>query len=210
MQPVTRYEVQRLHAPDAWGPLFGEGPVRFADAKAAESKWREQDHGNWRGSLRVVAVPGVLLVAQLDLEEFVVPIVAKFWRLHAPGVERDVLGVHLDDDRRRDVESDWARLSGWEDRTIYYAPEVELPALRQRFPWARPRNLEAVLRLLTLHELAHYVHGHNGLSVSFDVPRAEQPARFAAMEREADELATVWWCEGLTPGNVPRRKAVAS
>lgn len=206
METVIRYEVQRLYRPDAWGPLFGEGPVRFDDAKAAEKERRRVESPTFR--CRVLAVPAVLKVTRLDLDEFVVPLVARFWRLHAPGSERGhALEVILDGPRREQVGTDWARLSGWGGRPIYFAPEVELPGLRMRFPWARSRDVAGVLRLLTLHELAHYVLDHNGLRVSFDVSRADQPGTFAAMEREADDLAAVWWCEGLTAGNVPRRRA---
>ena len=85
---------------------------------------------------------------------------------------------------------------------------MELPGLRKRFPWARPRNVASVLRLLTLHELAHYVHGHNGLAASLRHrgSREALAAKFATMEAKADEITRVWWRDGLSRVNVPIRK----
>lgn len=211
METVTRFEVQRLYRPDLWGPLFSEGPVRFDTRREAAAEVARVGEG-W-DPLRIVPIEGVLKLSRLDLEEFVFPLVARFWRLWAPGQERKDLSPYIDKPRREQVGTDWARLSSWAGRSICFAPEVELPALARRFPFARPRTVEGVLRLLTLHELAHYVHGHNGLLTSLDhkgTPEALRVKR-ATMEAEADALTALWWREGMRPGNVPhRRLGVAS
>ena len=58
------------------------------------------------------------------------------------------------------------------------------------------------------HELAHYVHGHNGLAASLRHrgSREALAAKFATMEAKADEITRVWWRDGLSRVNVPIRK----
>jgi hypothetical protein len=205
---VTRYEVQRQRRSGAWGTLFGEGPVRFDTKREAAAEIRRL--GKW-DPLRIVLVDGVLRISELDLEEHVFPLVARFWRLWAPGRARDgALQPYLDV-KRFEVGTNWAILSGWHPAPIGFAPEVEVPRLWKRFPFARPRTVEAVLRLLTLHELAHYARGHNGLSVSLDHrgTREELRSKFAVMEKEADELLLVFWMKGLTAETVKPRVVAA-
>jgi hypothetical protein len=205
---VSRFEVQKQTRSGAWGTLWSEGPVRFDTLEEAEAE-EARVFADWsRGPAhRVIRVDDVLMLSALDLDEFAVPLVARFWRIHRPEKEREDFLQPFYDRKRRDVEANWARLSGWEGSTIYFAPEVELPGLWRRFPFARPRTVENVVRLLTLHELAHYARGHNGLSVSLDHEgtREELRAKFEAMEREADVLTAVFWREGLTRTTVPKR-----
>lgn len=205
---VSRFEVQKQTRSGAWGTLWSEGPVRFDTLEEAEAE-EERVFADWsRGPAhRVIRVDDVLMLSALDLDEFAVPLVARFWRLHRPEKEREDFLQPFYDRKRRDVEANWARLSGWEGSTIYFAPEVELPGLWRRFPFARPRTVEDVVRLLTLHELAHYALGHNGLSTSLDHEgtREELREKFAAMEREADVLTAHFWREGLTSATVPKR-----
>lgn len=200
---VTRYEVQRQRRSGAWGTLFDEGPVRFDTRREAAAEIRRL--GEW-DPLRVVVVEGVLRITELDLEEYVFPLVARFWRLWAPGRARNKTLQPYLDAKRVDVGTNWAILSGWHPAPIEFAPDVEVPRLWKRFPFARPRTVEGVLRLLTLHELAHYAQGHNGLSVSLDHKgtREELRAKFEEMERQADELTAIFWRDGLTTRTVPR------
>ena len=211
---VTRYEVEELSKGKAWRPPTDWGePVRFDTKGEAKAEVARRTAG-WATApaFRVVEVSGVLRLTELDLEEFVTPLVARFWRLCFPGREKgDRLRVFFDK-KRHDVLGNWATLSPWEGRALCFAPEVEVPRLWKRFPFARPRTVEAVLRLLTLHELAHYAYGHNGLSASLahEGPREDLAAKIAAWEAEADRLAALWWRKGLTPDTVTAAAAKAA
>jgi len=171
-----------------------------AEAKAALAEWVAVFK---RVRFRVVSLPGFVAIEPLDLEEFALPLIVRYMRLHGTK-DRGGRCQPVLDRKRGNVGHDWASLSGWEKRAIYYAPEVPLAGLRRRFPFARPSTVEGVVRLLTLHELAHYAMAHNGLSESLGHrgPREALAERFDAMEREADVLTALWWREGLTPETV--------
>lgn len=207
---VTRFEVEREVRSGEWASLgnleslsFGEGPVYFATRKEAEAELRRSRRAVRPAALRVVEVPDLVPVEPLDLEEFALPLVVRYLRLRGAKHRNGWLEPMLDS-KRATVGRDWATVSGWERRAMVFAPEVPLGKLRERFPFARPSTVEDVVRLLTLHELAHVALGHNGLEDSFRHPgrREVLEERFAAMEREADRLTALWWRKGLTPETV--------
>lgn len=159
----------------------------------------------------------IVRVTERDLLRSALPLVRRYWRLHRPGESRDYPygpGRRLEpilDETREDVGNDWARLSSWAPRPIFFAPEVPVDRLHVRFPFARPHAVAGVVRLLTLHELAHHALGHCGLRTSLDAGSREELARaFETMEAEADALMRVFWADGLTPATVrPYRREVA-
>lgn len=213
METVTRFEVQRETAPDRWETLgrleslaFGEGPVYFATRHEAEREVRRSTRAVAPHRLRVVAVADVVTIEPFDLEEFALPLVVRYLRLRGATNRKGALEPILDA-KRTTVGRDWATVSPWERRAILYAPEVPLGRLRARFPFATPETVEDVVRLLTLHELAHVALAHNGTAESFRQSGAALGARLEAMEREADALTALWWRDGLTPATVTAEAA---
>ncbi|HQP88955.1 MAG TPA: hypothetical protein PLL76_22090 [Thermoanaerobaculia bacterium] len=151
-----------------------------------------------------------LPVTEKDLAMHALPLVEAYWQLRRPGEPR-VRPSHghtpalepILDAEREEVGRNWAVLSSWAPRPIFYAPEVQIDALHRRFPFARPRSVAGVLRLLTLHELAHHAHGHNGLSAGLNASSREELDRsFASMEAQADEMTETFWREGLSARTV--------
>ena len=151
-------------------------------------------------------------VTEADLRQHALPLVEKYWKLRRPGEPRvrpgygptPALEPILDADRE-EVGRNWAVLSSWAPRPIFYAPDVPLEALHRRFPFARPRSVAGVVRLLTLHELAHHARGHCGISISLNASsREELVQRFEDIEAEADELTAILWRESLSRRTVPR------
>lgn len=155
---------------------------------------------------RATALP----VTERDLVLHALPLVETYWRLRRPGEPRVRPGYGptpalepILDAKREEVGRNWAVLLSWAPRPIFYAPEVQLDALHRRFPFARPRSVAGVVRLLTLHELAHHRHGHSGLSASLDAGSREELVKsFRAMEAEADETTETFWREGLSARTV--------
>ncbi len=161
--------------------------------------------------------PRLLRLDVNDLDQYATPVVVEFWRLWRPREPRawradgDYRGVPLQpllDDAIRDA---FAELSDMEARAILISPTIDLGKLGQRFPWARPRTVAGVLRLLVLHECAHFALGHNGLRTALDHrgDNASLRAKAGAMEAEADGLTRRWWREGLTRANVPTSRGIA-
>jgi len=212
---VTRYEVEREVRPGVWDSLgnpaslnFPDAPVYYRNRKDAEREMARSRRSWPACALRVVAHEDLVAIEPLDLEEYVLPVVIRYMRLRGETDRRGRLQPFLDA-KRLTVLKNGATLSPWEGRALCFAPEVPLKALHRRFPFARPRTVEAVLRLLTLHELAHFACGHNGLSVSLDHrgSREELRMKFDAMEAEADKLLVVFWKKGLTAETVKPRSA---
>lgn len=107
------------------------------------------------------------------------------------------------DRKREHVGRNWAVLSSWAPRPVYFAPEVPLDALHRRFPFAQPRDVAGVLRLLMLHELAHHALMHCGLTVSLNAGSREERNRgFEEMEAAADVQTAIFWREGLSSATV--------
>lgn len=215
---VTRYEVQREVAPGVWASLGTPGSINFPDAptfyrdrKDAEKEMALSRRCGPTRALRVVTHEDLVAIEPLDLEEFALPLVVRFMRLRGETDRKGRLQPLLDE-KRRTVLGKWATLSSWEGRSLCFAPEVPLKALGRRFPFARARTVEAVLRLLTLHELAHYAMGHNGLLAQLDHKGTPEGLRkkFATMEDEADVLTALWWKKGLTPETVTAKVAKAA
>lgn len=216
METVTRYEVQRETAPDRWETLgrlgslaFREGPVYFGTSREAERELRFSARAVAPHRLRVVEVADVVTIEPLDLEEFALPLVVRFLRLRGAKHRNGRLEPLLDA-RRATVGRDLATLSPWEHQEIVFAPEIPLGRLRERFPFARPETVEDVVRLLTLHELAHVAFAHAPLAANGRPESAERRARCDAMEREADALTALWWREGLTPATVTTEAALSA
>lgn len=211
---VTRFEVQREVAPGVWvsfnpGSLhFPDAPTFYRNRKDAEEEMALSRRCSPTRALRIVAHEDLVAIEPLDLEEFALPLVVRFLRLRGETDRKERLQPLLDE-KRRTVLGSWAVLSSWKGRALCFAPEVPLKALGRRFPFARARTVEAVLRLLTLHELAHYAMAHNGLLTQLDhkgTPGALQK-KFDTMEAEADVLTALWWKEGLTPETVTVKAA---
>lgn len=214
MKSRTRYEVQRETAPDRWESLgrleslaFGEGPVYYGTRREAEAELRRSRKAVAPHRLRIVEVSDLVTIEPLDLEEFALPLVVRYLRLRGAKDRKGLLEAILDD-RRATVGRDWATVSGWERRAMLFAPEVPLGRLRERFPFAGPAAVEDVVRLLTLHELAHVALGHNGLEESFRQSGTALAARLDSMEREADVLTALWWKDGLTAATVTAEAAL--
>lgn len=178
--------------------------VRLEDTRTARYGRRGRDLPDPRalpegGGVTVATVP----VTPADLTRIVAPLVDRFWALHRPGQRRvsghdgpvPILSSFVDV-KRKTVGPYWALLSMWSPRAIFFAPELPLEAMRERFPFAPIRDLDEALAVLALHELGHYARGHSHKG-GMDV---EQRFR---IEDEADALATVWLREGMTAGNVP-------
>lgn len=218
MATVTRFEVQRETAPGTWASLgtpgsfvFPDAPMYYRDRKDAQ-KEMALSRQSWPARVfRVVAHEDLVAIEPLDLEEFALPLVVRFMRLRGETDRKGRLRPVLDV-KRHAVLGKWATLSSWEGRALCFAPEVPLKALGHRFPFARARTVEAVLRLLTLHELAHYAMGHNGLLAQLDHKGTPEGLRkkFATMEDEADVLTALWWKKGLTPETVTVKAAKAA
>jgi len=203
---VTRYEVEREVRPGVWDSLgnpaslnFPDAPIYYRNRKDAEGEMARSRRSWPACALRIVAHEDLVAIEPLDLEEFVLPVVIRYMRLRGETDRSGRLQPFLDA-KRLTVLKNWATLSPWEGRALCFAPEVPLKALHRRFPFARPRTVEAVLRLLTLHELAHYTMGHNGLSMSLkhEGSREDLAAKIAAWEADADRLTALWWRRGLT------------
>lgn len=207
---VTRYEVEREVRPGVWVSLgslqslyFGDGPVLFGTRKEAEKELGLSRRAVAPHRLRVVAHVDIVAIQPLDLEEFALPLIVRYMRLRG-AVNRNERHEPILDTKRATVGPDWARLSPWEGQPILFAPEVPLGKLRKRFPFARPSTVESVVRLLTLHELAHVAMGHA-------LPQALASRRkVTTLEAEADHLAALWWRKGLTPDTVTAAAAKAA
>lgn len=214
---VTRFEVQREIRPGLWvsfnpGSLhFPDAPVYFRNRKDAEKEMALARRCSSTRAVRVEAHEGLVAIEPLDLEEFALPLIVRFLRLRGETDRKGQLQPRLDE-KRHAVLGKWAILSSWEGRALCFAPEVPLKALGRRFPFARARTVEAVLRLLTLHELAHYAMAHNGLLTELDHKGTPEALRkkFDTMEAEADVLTALWWKEGLTPETVTVKAAKAA
>lgn len=210
METVTRYEVEREVRPGAWKSLgnlaslyFGDAPVLFATRAEAEKEIRLSRKAVAPQRLRIVAHVDIVAIQPLDLEEFALPLIVRYMRLRGV-VNRLQRYEPILDTKRATVGPDWARLSPWEGQSILFAPEVPLGKLRKRFPFARPSTVESVIRLLTLHELAHVAMGHA-------LPEALTSRRnVTKLEAEADYLTALWWQKGLTPETVTAAAAEAA
>jgi hypothetical protein len=136
-----------------------------------------------------------LALTQRDLDRIGLPILFDLMgRLHDEHGDRiDCSRVFLAIDKERhEVGRNWVSLGSWSPRTIYFAPELPLDAIETRFPDFGPLpDLESAVRVLLLHELAHWRLGHNGLMAGLE--RADT----RPWERNADAIALEWYRNGF-------------